>query len=45
MRRTLLKNAVIVNEGKCVRGSIVIEGEIIKEILGDKQEPLKAALR
>jgi dihydroorotase len=40
MKRTLIKNAVIVNEGKCVRGSVVIEGEIIKEILGDEQEPL-----
>lgn len=33
MRRTLIENAVIVNEGRKVTGSVVIEGEKIAEIL------------
>lgn len=33
MKRTLIQNAVIVNEGKKVPGSVVIEGEKIAEIL------------
>lgn len=33
MRRTLIQNAVIVNEGRKVTGSVVIEGEKIAEIL------------
>lgn len=33
MKRTLIQNAVIVNEGKKVQGSVVIEGEKIAEIL------------
>lgn len=33
MRRTLIQNAVIVNEGRKVKGSVVIEGEKIAEIL------------
>ena len=32
MRRTLIQNAVIVNEGRKVTGSVVIEGEKIAEI-------------
>ena len=38
MKRTLIKNATIVNEGRSGLGSIVIEGEKIAEVLmGDKQ--------
>lgn len=38
MRRTLIQNAVIVNEGRKVTGSVVIEGEKIAEILvGEEQ--------
>lgn len=38
MRRTLIQNAVIVNEGRKVAGSVVIEGEKIAEILvGEEQ--------
>lgn len=38
MRRTLIENAVIVNEGRKVTGSVVIEGEKIAEILvGEEQ--------
>lgn len=33
MRRTLIQNAVMVNEGRKVTGSVVIEGEKIAEIL------------
>lgn len=40
MKRTLIKNAVIVNEGCQVLGSIVIEGEKIAEILVENQEPI-----
>ena len=29
MKRTLIQNATIVNEGRSVRGSVVIEGEKI----------------
>ena len=32
MKRTLIQNAVIVNEGRKVLGSVVIEGEKIAEI-------------
>lgn len=38
MKRILIKNAVIVNEGRKVPGSVVIEGEKIAEILVDGQE-------
>ena len=38
MKRILIKNAVIVNEGRKVPGSVVIEGEKIAEILVDRQE-------
>ena len=33
MKRILIENAVIVNEGRKVPGSVVIEGEKIAEIL------------
>ena len=39
MKRTLIKNAIIVNEGLQVPGSVVIEGEKIAEILVEEQEP------
>ncbi|MDL2213156.1 dihydroorotase [Bacteroides sp. OttesenSCG-928-D19] len=39
MRRTLIQNAVIVNEGKRFQGSIVVEGEIIKEVLTGETAP------
>ena len=32
MKRTLIQNAVVVNEGRKVPGSVVIEGEKIAEI-------------
>lgn len=38
MKRILIKNTVIVNEGRKVPGSVVIEGEKIAEILVDGQE-------
>jgi len=38
MKRTLIQHAIIVNEGRKLEGSVVIEGEIIAEVLiGDKQ--------
>ena len=39
MRRTLIKNAQIVNEGECFTGSVVIENEVITEILKEGQVP------
>ena len=37
MKRTFIKNAIIVNEGRQVAGSVVIEGEKIAEIwVGDE---------
>lgn len=39
MKRTLIKNAIIVNEGRQVAGSVVVEGEMIAEICVDGQEP------
>mgnify|MGYP001038643843 FL=1 len=33
MKRTWIKNARIVNEGKIFHGSIVIENEVIAEVL------------
>lgn len=39
MRRTLIKNAFIVNEGRCTVGSIVIEGEKIAEIVLPDGQP------
>ena len=39
MKRTLIKNAIIVNEGLQVPGSVIIEGEKIAEILVENQEP------
>ncbi|NDV64369.1 dihydroorotase [Bacteroides sp. 224] len=38
MKRTLIKNAIIVNEGQKVYGSVVIEGEKIVEILVQGEE-------
>ena len=37
MKRILIENAVIVNEGRKVPGSVVIEGEKIAEILVNGQ--------
>lgn len=39
MKRTWIKNARIVNEGKCFDGSVVIEGERIAEVLDRNGEP------
>jgi len=39
MKRTLIKNARIINEGEIFEGSLVIEGEIIAEILRNQAEP------
>jgi dihydroorotase len=39
MKRTLIKNAMIVNEGCCSPGSLVIEGERIAEVLSNGEEP------
>ncbi len=39
MKRILIKNAFIVNEGTTCIGSVVIENEVIKEILADGDEP------
>lgn len=41
MKRILIQNAIIVNEGKKTRGSVVIEGEKIAEILGDGEKVTK----
>ena len=38
MKRTLIQNAVIVNEGRKVLGSVVIEGEKIAEILTGEEK-------
>ena len=38
MKRTLIQNAVIVNEGRKVLGSVVIENEKIAEILVKKKQ-------
>ncbi|KAA6331561.1 Dihydroorotase, partial [termite gut metagenome] len=40
MKRTLIKNALVVNEGKSFRGSVVVEGEKIEEILEEEPEGL-----
>lgn len=39
MKRTLIRNARIVNEGKTFTGSVVIEGETIAEVLSGNEEP------
>lgn len=39
MKRTLITNAVIVNEGTAAKGSLVIEGDRIAEVLPDGQLP------
>ena len=38
MKRTLIQNAVIVNEGRKDLGSVVIEGEKIAEILTGEEK-------
>lgn len=40
MKRTLIQNAVIVNEGRKVLGSVVIENEKIAEILVGEEKQL-----
>lgn len=37
--RTLIKNGTIVNEGRVFRGSLVIDGEEIKEVIEGEQQP------
>lgn len=39
MKRTLIKDAIIVNEGRSIKGSVVIENEKIIELLTAGQEP------
>lgn len=39
MKRTWIKNARIVNEGKIFHGSIVIENEVITEVLAEETVP------
>lgn len=39
MKRTWIKNALIVNEGQTFEGSLVIEGEYIAEVLQGEQPP------
>ena len=41
MKRILIKNAVIVNEGRKVPGSVVIEGEKIAEIFKKYEDKMK----
>lgn len=38
MKRILISNATIVNEGRSVRGSVVIEGERIAEVITDARK-------
>ncbi|WP_321332470.1 dihydroorotase [uncultured Bacteroides sp.] len=40
MKRILIKNASIVNEGKTVSGSVVIEGEKIVEVITTGKDPV-----
>ena len=42
MKRTLIQNAVIVNEGRKVLGSVVIENEKIAEILVGEEKVTKS---
>lgn len=39
MKRTLIKNALVVNEGRKFKGSVVVEGETIAEILNENEHP------
>lgn len=39
MKRTLIQNAIIVNEGHKAKGSVIIEGEKIAEVLTEGQQP------
>ncbi|MDA3865195.1 MAG: dihydroorotase [Salinivirgaceae bacterium] len=41
MNRTLIKNATIINEGEKFKGSVLIEGTVIKKVI--KDEPLPHA--
>lgn len=41
MKRTLIQHAIIVNEGRKLEGSVVIEGEKIAEVLTGNQQPSK----
>lgn len=45
MKRTLIQNAVVVNEGRKVLGSVVIENEKIAEILVGEETQLPPATR
>ena len=45
MKRTWIKNARIVNEGKIFHGSIVIENEVIAEVLAEETVPSPALWR
>ncbi|WP_321480801.1 dihydroorotase [uncultured Bacteroides sp.] len=38
MKRTLIKNAIIVNEGKSIKGSVIIENEKIAEIITSEKD-------
>ncbi|MGL5938733.1 MAG: dihydroorotase [Phocaeicola sp.] len=40
MERVWIKNAYIVNEGKCIQGSVVIEGDKIAEIWVGNEQPV-----
>ena len=40
MKRTWIKNARIVNEGKIFHGSIVIENEVIAAVLAEETVPV-----
>ncbi len=39
MKRTLIKNALVVNEGRKFKCSVVVEGETIAEILNENEHP------
>lgn len=39
MTRTLIKDAILVNEGKSQKGSLIIEGDVIADILPPEAEP------
>ena len=45
MKRTLIQNAVIVNEGRKVLGSVVIENEKIAEILVGEEKATAPCVR
>ncbi len=39
MKRILIDHAIVVNEGRKFKGSVVLEGEIIKEVLTEGEAP------